>query len=124
MRIAQDRGTEPGRKTQVRSPRTNPIYGDVLEDRNGERRSVEIRERKDSDHVHYRCAGANLPVSHTPALLECGILDWQSWASDADILHTAHKPAETPASRRARRRGQSAPTCLPQRAANRVAGDR
>ncbi len=105
MRIARFRDRVPRRKIQMRNPRTNPVYGDVLEDQDGERRSVEIRERDDSDHVHYRRAGAHLPVTHAPALLRCGILEWQSWARDADVLHAAHKPAEPPASKRARRRG-------------------
>jgi hypothetical protein len=76
----------------ARSPIIDPVCGDVLQSNDGERRSVEIHERGDRDKVRYRRAGANLAGSEAAALCECDISAWRHWASEAEVLHAAHKP--------------------------------
>jgi hypothetical protein len=76
----------------ARSPIIDPVCGDVLQDKDGERRSVEIHERGDRDKVRYRRAGASLSGVEAATQCECDISAWRRWASEAEVLHAAHKP--------------------------------
>ena len=75
---------------------------DVLEGKDGERRSVEMHERDDDDRVRYRRAGGNLGVGESATLCECDISAWRRWATEAEVLHAAHKPLASPTRRKRR----------------------
>ncbi len=70
-----------------RDPLDDPLYGDIVEGMDGERRFVEIRPRGRARGVHYRCAGNSTPgLSLLP--IECSISDWRRWARGGKVLCT------------------------------------
>lgn len=100
MPIARTRGHIPRVivSDTGRSPLHDPVYGDVVEGADGERRSVELQERI-AGTVHYRRAGGDAVDEHG-ASQECSLADWRRWSSDGCVLHAAHKPALPPMKRR------------------------
>jgi len=72
----------------VHNPLSNPLYGDVVEGVDGERRFVEIRQSNRSRDVHYRCAGVSSSPGMSPLPLKCTISDWRRWASGGRVLCT------------------------------------
>lgn len=101
-----DSGESPVRTTRIRKfnsfsenpavtrdPLSNPLYGDVVEGMDGERRFVEIRQRNRTRDVHYRCAGASSTQAISSFPLKCTISDWRRWARGGRVLCTT--PART-----------------------------
>ena len=94
----------PKRNALLHNPLLDPVYGDVVQGLDGERRYVEIRERDHRDRVHYRRAGENVSPSESHVLIDCHISEWLRWAEGADVLHTAYKPIDMITRKRRRRK--------------------
>jgi len=82
-----------GQPMTAHDPLNDPVYGDVVEGADGERRFVEIRSRSRSRDVRYRAAGADCTEAMDPSRHSCTLSAWRRWARQGRVLCTT--PART-----------------------------
>jgi len=75
----------------IRDPLHDPLYGDLVEGSDGERRFVEIGLRLGTRYVNYRCTGTTSMPALKPLVLKCTLSDWRRWAKGGKVMCTTPK---------------------------------